>query len=93
MAEQIKFTEDELKELQNLQTKYAQTTADFGRIKVQRILLDKEIEFLKNKETELETIYQNLQKSESDIVKALSAKYGDGQLDLSNGVFIPASAK
>jgi hypothetical protein len=93
MAENVKFTDEEVKQLQTLQAQYAQTTADFGRIKVQRLLLEKEMEFLSNKEVELEGVYRNLQKTEQETVKTLSAKYGDGQLDLSNGLFIPSSAK
>jgi predicted nuclease with TOPRIM domain len=93
MAEQVKFTDEEVKNLQELQAKYSQATADFGRIKVQKILLESEMEFLSNKESELEVFYRSLQKTESETVKALSTKYGDGQLDLSNGVFIPNPSK
>ena len=93
MAEATKFSEEELKELQNLQAKYAQCTADFGRVKVQRIILERETEALAQKEDSLVVLYENLQKEETSIVKKLSEKYGDGSLDLNTGTFIPSAGK
>ena len=40
MADQdIKFTEDELKSLQDLQTEYQQKQLQFGQLKVQKLLV------------------------------------------------------
>jgi hypothetical protein len=38
------------------------------------------------------TKYNDLQKQESDLVKSLNEKYGDGVLDLDSGKFIPSAS-
>jgi len=38
------------------------------------------------------TDYSNLQTDESELVKKLNEKYGDGVLDLDSGKFIPSKS-
>ena len=41
--EQIKFTEDELKEIQDLSLTYQQRQAELGQIAVQKILMEQRV--------------------------------------------------
>ena len=88
-SNEIKFTEEELKELGELQTSYQEKQAQLGQIAVQKILLNQQVEAIENRQTELESEYEAVQQSERDLVQKLNEKYGPGQLDPQSGVFTP----
>ena len=88
-SNEIKFSEEELKELGELQTSYQEKQAQLGQIAVQKILLGQQVEAIDNRQVELEGEYEAVQQSERDLVKKLNEKYGPGQLDPQSGVFTP----
>ena len=88
-SNEIKFTEEELKELGELQTSYQEKQAALGQIAVQKILLNQQVEAIDNRQVELEGEYEAVQQSERDLVQKLNEKYGPGQLDPQSGVFTP----
>ena len=89
MADDIKFTEEEMKSLRDLQDSYTQKQAELGQVSVQRILLNQQLENLDQRQSQLETEYAQIQQTEQDLVKKLNEKYGPGQLDPESGVFTP----
>ena len=90
MAKPTKFTDEELKSINELQQKYAQTTDAFGRLRVQRVIMNQQLEQLDDAEARLENDYTDLQKSEQELVTSLNEKYGAGSLDINTGEFTPA---
>jgi len=90
-SKDIKFTGDELKDLQELQTKYQETQSMLGQLAVQKILLNQQIDALNIRTEEVKTQYQTVQQEENDLVKKLNKKYGSGQLDPATGVFTPTT--
>ena len=88
-SDEIKFSEEELKELGDLQTSYQEKQAQLGQIAVQKILLGQQVEAIDNRQVELEGEYEAVQQSERDLVQKLNEKYGPGQLDPQSGVFTP----
>ena len=88
-SDEIKFSEEELKELGDLQTSYQEKQAQLGQIAVQKILLGQQVEAIDNRQVELEGEYGDVQQSERDLVEKLNEKYGPGQLDPQTGVFTP----
>jgi len=88
-SDEIKFSEEELKELGDLQTSYQDKQAQLGQIAVQKILLGQQVEAIDNRQVELEGEYEEVQQSERDLVQKLNEKYGPGQLDPQSGVFTP----
>ena len=88
-SNEIKFSEEELKELGELQTSYQEKQAQLGQIAVQKILLGQQVEAIDNRQVELEGEYEAVQQSERDLVQKLNEKYGPGQLDPETGVFTP----
>ena len=90
-SKEVKFTEDELKSLQKLQTDYQEKQTILGQLSVQRILIDQQAEALALRVTEVEQEYLNVQQEEQDLVKTLNEKYGPGQLDPQTGVFTPTT--
>ena len=84
---ETKFSEEELKSLQDLQNSYQQKQLQFGQLRVQRLLLQQQIDGLDNAETQLEAEYGEIQQTERNLVKSLNEKYGPGNLAPATGVF------
>ena len=85
-----KFTTEEMKKLQTLQQGYQDVTVNFGRVKVQKVILNQQLEAMDNESDRLETTYSDLQKKEQELVKTLNDKYGAGSLDIQSGEFTPS---
>ena len=90
MSDKVKFSDEELKDLEQLQNDYSQKQVELGQVHVQRLLLNQQIEELQNKQSALEQEYIQIQGREKQLVDALNQKYGPGQLDPETGVFTPA---
>ena len=90
-SKEMKFTEDEIQSLQDLQNSYQEKQSILGQISVQRILLSQQSDTLEARATEVEQEYESVQQQERDLVEKLNEKYGPGQLDPQSGVFTPAS--
>ena len=90
MADQeTKFSEEELKSLQDLQNSYQQKQLQFGQLEVQRLLVSQQLEQLDNAKAKLEVEYSEVQETERKLVQSLNEKYGPGNLDPATGVFTP----
>ena len=87
---EIKFSDEELQSLRELQEGYQEKQAQFGQLKVQKLLIQQQLDALERTEAQFESDYSNLQTKEQDIVKQLNEKYGPGNLDPQTGVFTPA---
>ena len=57
-SKEVKFTDDELKSLQELQTNYGEKQSMLGQLAVQKILLNQQIDALNNRTSEVEQEYQ-----------------------------------
>ena len=91
MADQeTKFTEDELKSLQDLQNAYQGKQLQFGQLRVQRLLVQQQLDSIDDAEAKLEVEYGEVQETERALVKSLNDKYGPGNLDPATGVFTPS---
>ena len=91
-SSEMKFSDDELQSLQDLQDGYQEKQALLGQLAVQRILMSQQMDALETRQTELETEYEATQQEERDLVQTLNEKYGPGQLDPQTGVFTPTEA-
>tara|TARA_Y100000593_G_scaffold88565_1_gene171110 strand:- start:76 stop:363 length:288 start_codon:yes stop_codon:yes gene_type:complete len=89
MAKEIKFTDDELKSLKNLQTRYLDIQQKFGQLAIGRINLNNRINEMDKLELENKKEFDEIVVEESKLVDELTKKYGQGQLDPNTGVFTP----
>ena len=89
MAEEIKFSEEELKSLGELSQGYQNIQNAFGQLRVQKILAQQQLDGLEEAEVKMEGDYTDLQQKERDLVAELNKKYGPGSLDPQTGVFTP----
>jgi chromosome segregation ATPase len=83
---------DDIEQVKQLRTKYAQTTAQIGQVEIELYVLNKQLKELTEIREGLFTTYTNLQTEEQTLVKELNEKYGDGVLDLESNKFVPSQA-
>ena len=76
----------------NLAKKVEEKQAQYGQLKVQKLLIQQQLDALESTEVQFESDYAGLQTKEQEIVKQLNEKYGPGNLDPQTGVFTPAPA-
>jgi hypothetical protein len=91
-SKDTKFSEEELKSLQDLQNSYQQKQLQFGQLRVQRLLVQQQLDAIDDTEAKLEVEYGEVQETERKLVADLNEKYGPGNLDPATGVFTPAPA-
>ena len=88
-TKEIKFTEEELKSLSELRDTYSAVQNDFGALRVQRTILEQNLQNNLEAEKQVEAKYVETQQAEQELVKTLNEKYGPGNLDPQTGVFTP----
>jgi chromosome segregation ATPase len=92
MVTEKDFSQEDIENVKDLQSKYAATTAQLGQVEIELHILNKRLEQMKSLREQLFERYDSLQKEETDLVKTLNDKYGDGVLDLDSGKFIPSKS-
>ena len=80
---QIKFTEEELKSLGDLQQAYQRITNSYGQIALAKHNLEEQ-------EAAVKSEFENTRKQEQNLLNSITEKYGPGQLNPQTGVFTPA---
>ena len=93
MAEPVKFTDEELTEIQGIQNKYFNIQGDLGRISITKIRLNQQLNTLDEKEDSLQEEFIKTQAEEKTFVDKINKKYGDGVLDPETGTFTPTDKK
>jgi septal ring factor EnvC (AmiA/AmiB activator) len=88
---EIKFTDEELQSLKQIQQDYLECQNVFGQIAIQKIALQQQIDRLAKSEEEYAKKYSDTQAKEQEVAKELNDKYGAGNLDPETGVFTPNS--
>ena len=89
MPEEVKFTEEEMKQINVLQQGYVNLQNALGQLGVNRIRLNQQFDDLDTAEENVRTQFVENQTKERDFVDGINKKYGDGNLDLTSGVFTP----
>ena len=89
MADEKKFSEEELKNIQNIADTYSSLQTELGNLGVQKILVDERIQAIQKREEEIREEWKKTQLTEQELVKTLSDKYGEGTLDPKTGNFVP----
>ena len=79
---EVKFTDDELKEVKSLQTNYLNVQNEFGQLALAKIRLEREEKKLSKKLAEVES-------TEKSFLDSITEKYGKGTLNPETGVFTP----
>ena len=89
MAKETKFSEEELKNINEVADGYSSLQTELGNLGVQRILVEERLQNINDREEQIRKEWKQNQVKEQDLVKILSEKYGPGTLDPKTGNFIP----
>ena len=85
MADEIKFTDDELKAIDELRTEYVNITNRLGQIALTRYNVEKQ-------EEQAEADFEQIRAKEQKTLNDITEKYGPGTLDPNTGVFTPSES-
>lgn len=91
MSEQIKFSEQEIAEIKQVQSNYQKLGLDLVQIKLAILNAKNQVDTYESEEKMLTERILELNESERTIAKNLEEKYGKGEIDLESGVFTPIS--
>ncbi len=86
---EVKFSEEEMKSLTELQQTYANIQNALGGVSVQRMRVEAQAKDVDTAEAQLKSQFAENQTREREFVQSINKKYGDGNLNLENGVFTP----
>ena len=86
MPEEVKFTVEELKQVQNIQASYVNVQNQFGQLKMAQLRLDEQ-------EVDLEEALKSIQSEEKKFLDGITDKYGVGTLNPETGVFTPTASE
>ena len=89
MAEEVKFTEDEMKKIKEFQESYVTIQQNLGQISISELRLNQQLKALGESEVELKNKFVEVQQDEKSFIEEITKKYGDGTLDPTSGQFIP----
>ena len=90
MPKEIKFTEDELKSVGDLQVKYNTVTNKFGQLAIAKLNIEKQQEALEEEEFKVHEELESVRAEEQEVLTGITEKYGPGTLDPQTGVFTPS---
>jgi septal ring factor EnvC (AmiA/AmiB activator) len=91
MSDGTKFSEDEMKQINELQQTYISIQNSLGQVSVARMRLEQQLNTLDKDEVNMKNKFTETQNKERDFVDSINKKYGDGNLDLGTGIFTPKS--
>lgn len=80
----VKFTDEELKKLSEIQREIASVNQELGQLMFAKRMLDKDIR-------ECETKYDSIWKKQELLQEELTKKYGQGVLNFDTGEFTPSA--
>jgi oligoribonuclease NrnB/cAMP/cGMP phosphodiesterase (DHH superfamily) len=85
-----KLTQEEIQQIKELQTKYNQTILEIGAAEAQLIIFQENIEKLTEAKKGLVSDLKTIEQKESELVKSLQEKYGQGNINIETGEITPA---
>jgi len=85
-----KLTTEELQSIKDLQSKYNQAIFEIGASEAQLIVFQENIEKLAEAKKGLVSDLKTIEQKESELVKSLQEKYGEGNIDINTGEITPA---
>jgi len=93
MSQTIKITESEFSEIKMLQGKFQESIFKLGSLQVEKMELDRLVTVFVEKEKKLKEEWISLQKLEQGLLDKLIQKYGEGNLNMTDGTFTSTSPK
>jgi len=90
MSEIKKVEQTDIEKLKSLQTQYSELSTKLGQLKIEQLLVNQQVDRLKQVEDTFTSEYFKLQSEEQKLAEEISKKYGNGQINIDTGEFIPS---
>ena len=87
MAEDTKFTKEEMDMISKIQETYLDIQQKLGQVSLSKLKLEQQSEAIDKMEKEILENFKKTQKEEKDFVDSVTKKYGDGTLNPESGIF------
>jgi len=86
---EVKFTEEELKQVQNFQVEYSNVTTKLGQLSLSKLRIRNQADAVDSEYESTINNFKKLQEDENSFLESITKKYGDGSLNPETGVFTP----
>jgi len=86
-----KLDKEHLDSIKSLQEKFTQCTTNIGSLTIELEFLDVQKNSLEQQKANLITQFAELRETETQLIESLKERYGDGQINVTDGLFIPAN--
>jgi predicted transcriptional regulator len=83
-----KLDKTDLEQLNTLQESYQRVTSQIATCTIDIELLSEQLQELETEKKFQMRQFKDLQQQESDLISSLKQKYGDGEINLTEGIFI-----
>ena len=87
MEKEIKLEEKEIKEIRSIRSENSRMMVDFGKIKMDCILLNSRLSELEKMESDMAARLKGNRNKEQKISEKLNKKYGVGSVNIEKGTF------
>jgi len=91
MSEPLKISAEELAEIKLLQSKFQESIYKLGNLQIEKMELDRLVTEFVEREKRLKEEWTSLQKLEQGLMDKIVQRYGEGNLNMADGTFIPSA--
>ena len=86
-----KLDKEHVEQIRELRQKFNTTSIELGNLTIEREMLKAQLSSITSRRDELMSRFEMLRNDESELFQKLTDRYGDGQIDIEQGLFIPNS--
>tara|TARA_Y100000389_G_C17416732_1_gene494199 strand:- start:462 stop:731 length:270 start_codon:yes stop_codon:yes gene_type:complete len=84
-----KLDKEHLEEIQELRQKFNATSIELGNLTIEREMLKAQLSSITTRRETLMSQFETLRTQESELFQKLTDRYGDGEIDIEQGIFKP----
>jgi hypothetical protein len=84
-----KLDKEHVDEINKLRDEFTQNTNMIGSVTIELEFLETQKKSLEQRKATLLTQFVELREQESKLIESLKERYGDGQINIADGTFIP----
>jgi predicted transcriptional regulator len=84
-----KLDKEHLDAIKELQERFNTNARYLGNISIEQELLNSQLQVLTENKATLLSEFSNLRKQETELLEKLKERYGDGQINITDGTFTP----
>lgn len=86
-----KLDKEHLDAIQALRAEFAKNSNTLGNIAIELHVLNRQIEMMIEEQDKYFEQFESLRKQENELMQTMRDRYGDGQINITDGTFTPDS--